>query len=179
MFDINNALAENKLILLYTLKSIKLKLTKEQFSDLILETVYINYFKLQEYITELMESELIEVIESGTRDYLSITSKGKTVLDLFNHIITERKKQAVDEYLKKNIKDLIKETTVSSSVQEGHRGSFIVTLKAFENQDEIISIDLNLPTKKSAESAAQNWKKSSQKVYENIFKTLISQKEVK
>lgn len=171
----NNALAENKLILLYTLKGLKLNLTKEQFSDLILETIYINYFKLQEYITELIESELVELNSTETRDYISISSKGITVLDLFQHIITDRKKQAIDEYLRNNIQDLIKETTVSSFIQEGHHGSYIVTLKAFENQDEIISIDLNLPSKQAAEKAAHNWKENSQKIYSNIFKNLINE----
>ncbi|NLC66072.1 MAG: DUF4364 family protein [Clostridium sp.] len=171
----SNALAENKLILLYTLKGVKLKLSKEQFSDLILETIYINYFKLQEYISELMESQLIEITDTEARDYISITEKGITVLELFQHIITDRKKQAIDEYLKNNIQNLIKETTVSSFIQEGHHGSYVVTLKAFENQDEIISIDLNLPTKKSAENAAENWKKNSQKIYANIFKNLVDQ----
>lgn len=175
----NNTLAENKLILLYTLKNLKLKLTKEQFSDLILETVYINYFKLQEYINELIESELVEVTIKSKKDYLDITEKGEKVLDLFYHIITERKKQSIDEYIKNNIKNLIRETTVNSYIQEGSHGSFIVTLKAFENQDEIVSIDLNLPTKESAEKAALNWKKDSQKIYESIFTTLISDKESK
>lgn len=172
----NNTLAENKLIILYTLKSLKLNLTKEQFSDLILETVYINYFKLQEYINELIESDFVEIMEKSRRSYLCITKKGETVLDLFFHIITERKKQSIDEYLKNNIKDLIKETTVSSTIQEGRHGSFIITLKAFENQDEIISIDLNLPTKESAENASKNWKKNSQKVYADIFKSLVIEK---
>lgn len=56
MYDSTLELAENKL-LLYIIKSIKYPISNTQLTDIVLENSFINYFMLQQYVSELISSE--------------------------------------------------------------------------------------------------------------------------
>jgi len=88
----NNALAENKLLILYTLSQSKLNLTKAQFSNIILECIYINYFELQQYIEELIKTGLVELDVVNDKEAIVISAQGKSVLEMFKDRINDRKK---------------------------------------------------------------------------------------
>src|SRR5690554_4433321 len=124
----NNALAENKLLILYTLSQSKLNLTKAQFSNVILESIYINYFELQQYIEELIKTGLVELDVFNDKEVIIISSQGKSVLEMFKDRIQDRKKKEIDRYLIENINQLIKETTISHELSEGPQGTYQVTL---------------------------------------------------
>jgi len=169
----NNALAENKLLILYTLSQSKLNLTKAQFSNIILECIYINYFELQQYIEELIKTGLVELDVVNDKEAIVISAQGKSVLDMFKDRINDRKKKEIDKYLVENINHLIKETTITHEISEGPHGTIQVMLAAFENKDELIKISMNFPTKETADKSVQNWKDHSTKIYELLYKELI------
>ncbi|NLB20033.1 MAG: DUF4364 family protein [Clostridium sp.] len=143
----NNALAENKILILYTLDHSKLNLTKAQFSNVILESIYINYFELQQYIEELIKTGLVELDVFNDKEVIIISSQGKSVLEMFKDRIQDRKKKEIDRYLIENINQLIKETTISHELSEGPQGTYQVTLIALENKEELIKLEMNFPTK--------------------------------
>lgn len=169
----DTTLAENKLLILYTLSSAKLNLTKNQFSNILLECIYINYFELQLYIDELHRAGFIQLENLNSKEYITITENGVQVLGMFGERIKERKRTIIDRFLKENINYLIRETTISHEISEGHKGSYQVTLKALENKDEILAIQMNFPTKETAERAVANWKDKSFNIYEVLYRELI------
>jgi predicted transcriptional regulator len=169
----NNALAENKLLILYTLFQTKLNLTKTQFSNIILECIYINYFELQQYIDELIKTGLVELDVVNDKEAIIISAQGKSVLEMFKDRIQDRKRKEIDRYLTENINHLIKETTITHEISEGPHGTFQVTLRALENKDELIRISMNFPTKETAEKSIVNWKDNSTKIYEILYRELI------
>lgn len=172
---LDNALAENKLLILYTLNSAKLNLTRDQFSNVILECVYMNYFELQLYIDELVKAEFVRLEILNNKEFISITENGIQVLGMFMNRLKERKRTIIERYLKENINYLIKETTITHEISEGPKGSYLVNLKALENKDEILSINMNFPTKETAERAVANWKERSFDIYEMLYKELIKE----
>ncbi len=168
----NNALAENKILILYTLENCKLNLTKAQFSNVILESVYINYFELQQYIEELIKTGLVELDVFNDKEVIVISAQGKSVLEMFKDRIQDRKKKEIDRYLIENINQLIKETTISHALSEGSQGTYQVTLIALESKEELIKLEMNFPTKDTAQLAIQNWKNKSTQIYEILYKEL-------
>ncbi|HBT19666.1 MAG TPA: DUF4364 domain-containing protein [Clostridiaceae bacterium] len=168
----DNALAENKLLILYTLNQSKLILTKTQFSNIILECMYINYFELQQYIEELIKTGLVLLDVVHDKEAVVISEQGKSVLTMFKDRLQDRKKKVIDTYLAENINHLIKETTITHEISEGPHGTYQVTLCAFENKDELIRISMNFPTKETAEKSIQSWKKESTNIYEMLYKEL-------
>ena len=53
MYENSLELAENKLLMLYILKSIKDPISNAQFTEIILENNFMNYFIFQQYLSEL------------------------------------------------------------------------------------------------------------------------------
>ena len=57
MYENSAELAENKLLVLYVIDSLKYPITNTQLTEIILENNFINYFTLQQYISELIASD--------------------------------------------------------------------------------------------------------------------------
>ena len=84
MYENSAELAENKLLVLYVIKSLKQPISNTQLTEIILENNFINYFTLQQYISELEYSDFVKYIEKNEKKLISITDKGEKVLSFFN-----------------------------------------------------------------------------------------------
>ena len=73
MFENTSELAENKLLLLYILKTLNEPITNAQITDMVLENSLINYFTLQQYLNELDTSDFIHYQEMNDKKLISIT----------------------------------------------------------------------------------------------------------
>ena len=80
MYENSAELAENKLLVLYVIKSLKQPISNTQLTEIILENNFINYFTLQQYISELEYSNFVKYIEKNEKKLISITDKGEKVL---------------------------------------------------------------------------------------------------
>ena len=169
----NNNLAENKLLILYTLKDLKFELSKDQLSDLLLGSFFINYFDLQNYIEELRKGGYLKVVKKRDVETLTITQTGIEIYNLFSDRIKSHKKTAIDNYIRDNLDKLIRETTISTSIHEGEKGSYIVKLSALEDDTDLISISMNVPSKEMAEKAIHKWRSDSSAVYSVIYNMLL------
>ncbi len=172
MYDDTLELAENKLLLLYLIQEIKLSVSNNQLTQIILENNFINYFTLQQYISELVNSNFIEYIETNKKHRIIITDKGTKVLNLFRNRISQSKKETIDNYLKKNIDNIKKEISVTSDYTIEKENNFIVNLKATENDTILIDIKLNVASNKQARDLCTKWKNNSSELYSNIIKLL-------
>lgn len=168
MFDNTLELAENKLLLLYVFNEIKLPVSNNQITQIILENNFINYFTLQQYISELVSSEFIKYIEDNDKHRLIITEKGSNVLSLFKNRISDSKLNAIDHYLKHQMENIKKEITVSAEYTIEKENNYIVNLKFGENDTDLINIKINVSSNKEARDICTNWKSNSSKLYENI-----------
>ena len=106
------------------------------------------------------------------KEVIVISAQGKSVLEMFKDRIQDRKKKEIDRYLIENINQLIKETTISHALSEGSQGTYQVTLIALESKEELIKLEMNFPTKDTAQLAIQNWKNKSTQIYEILYKEL-------
>ena len=73
-------LAQNKLLLLYIIKLSPTKFTKDRITEFVLEKNYMNYFLIQQYLTELTDSNFIEYIEEDSTKIYSLLKKGVNAL---------------------------------------------------------------------------------------------------
>lgn len=172
MYDNTLELAENKLLLLYVLHEIKLSVSNNQLTQIILENNFINYFTLQQYISELVASNFLEYIENNGKHRLLITNEGVRVLNLFSNRISEGKKDIIDTYLNKQIENIKNEITVTSDYTIEKENNFIVNLKATENDNILIDIKLNVASNKQARDLCSKWKNDSSEIYSKIIKLL-------
>ncbi|MDP4144308.1 MAG: DUF4364 family protein [Bacillota bacterium] len=172
MFEDTMELAENKLLLLYILQQIKIPVSKNQITDVVLQNNFINYFTLQQYISELINSNFVQYIEKEGKRRLLLTEKGNRVLDMFISRISESKKGTIDEYLMKNLNNIKKAVSVTADYTIENNNSFMVNLRASENDTILIDININVVSNKQARELCNKWKNNSSELYTKIIQLL-------
>ena len=174
MYENSAELAENKLLVLYVIKSLRQPISKTQLTEIILENNFINYFTLQQYISELDTAEFVEYIEKNNKILITITNKGENVLSIFNDRISPIKRDIIDNYISKTIDNIKKELTIHSDYTIEKNNSFIVNLKALEDETLLIDLKISVPTKKQATSLCNRWKENPSDIYTKIVQVLFS-----
>lgn len=173
MYENSAELAENKLFVLYVVKSLKYPITNNQLTEIILENNFINYFTLQQYISELVSAEFLIYKLVNDKNLVYITDKGSNALLFFSDRISGIKKKIIDEYLLSRMDSIKKELTILSDYTLGNDDSFIAELKALENDNILMELKVSLPSKKQAVSLCNRWKQNPTDLYSKILNSLI------
>lgn len=167
-------LAENKLIVLYILKLVKQPISNTQLTEIILENNFINYFTLQQYINELLDSKFIENTEVSNKKAIKLTSKGDSVLSFFQDRISPSKISTLSEYIKAHIDLIKKELTIHSDYTIGKNDTFIVSMKALEDDSPLMDLKISVPTKKGATYLCSKWQENPSEIYTEIMNLLFN-----
>lgn len=176
MYENSAELAENKLLVLYVIQSLKQPISKTQLTEIILENNFINYFTLQQYISELESSEFVGYVEKNNKKLITITKKGENVLSFFNERISPIKRDIIDNYISKTIDNIKKELTIHSDYTIEKNNSFIVDLKALEDEILLIDLKISVPTKSKLQIFVQDGRKILQIFILRLFKCFLMKK---
>lgn len=179
MFENSSDLAENKLLILYILKTLKEPISNSQLTDLVLENSFINYFTLQEYLTELEDAEFIAYKQIKNKDLITLTEKGENVLSFFGNRISPTQKELFDNYIADKIDTIKKELYIQSDYFPTKDNNFLVDLKAFEGDSILMDLKLSVPSKKHAITLCNKWQNSSSDIYNEIINYLLKDHDTK
>lgn len=174
MFENTLELAENKLLLLYLFNKIKFPMSNNQLTQIILENNFINYFTLQQYIFEMVSSNLIAYTEEDGKSRIVITEKGINVLSFFENRISKEKLDKVNLYLSSNLDNIKREVAISSDYTIDENNNFVVDLKAMENETTLIDVKLSVASNKQARELCEKWRNNSSELYKKIIQLLIN-----
>ena len=162
MYENSAELAENKLLVLYVIQSLKQPISKTQLTEIILES-------------ELESSEFVGYVEKNNKKLITITKKGENVLSFFNERISPIKRDIIDNYISKTIDNIKKELTIHSDYTIEKNNSFIVDLKALEDEILLIDLKISVPTKKQASNLCARWKENPSDIYTKIVQVLFNE----
>lgn len=167
-------LAQNKLIILYIINMADIPMDNSDITQFVLENSYMNYFMVQQYLSELVASNFIKFYSKDGHEYYEITQKGTKTLDYFIDRIPEHVKKDIDE--KYNIKknEMIKETQIIGSYYKKNKSEYIVTLKVIEKDITLFNLSLNVVSNKQAKMICETWKNNPQEIYEKVLNLLIN-----
>ena len=168
-------LAENKLLLLYIMKEIEIPLTKSEITRIVLENDFMNYFALQQFLSELVEGNFITCYEDKNRNYYRIEEKGLNTLNLFVNRIPQKFRQAVVEYLSKNMEQIKKEKQIVGRYTMESEREYLVSLKIIENQKVSMDINLRVFSHKHARKICENWNNNAPALYGKILNFLLEE----
>ncbi|MGL5650568.1 MAG: DUF4364 family protein [Paraclostridium sp.] len=169
-------LAYHKLLILYVLEKANMNLTNSQITQVILETEVMNYFSLQQFLSQLMDAKFLKIYEDSNREYYTLTQKGIETLNYFLSRIPSQITEKLDEYIKLNKENLLADTQVKSSFVKQSDNEYIVNLRVIENQSNLIDLNLNVSSEKQAKLICDNWKKNASYMYAEIIELLITNK---
>lgn len=166
------AIAQNKLLILYLLKSINIQLSELQILRIVSENSWLNYFDLKECMFELMESRLVDQRDTPNGLFYSITDLGSETVFYLEKELPASVRKAVDTYCEANRNDLRLETELFADYLKIDEGEYKVMLKVLENQVPVFELNLVTYSQTSAESFIKKWKDVAPKIYKSTYDKL-------
>ena len=101
------SLAENKLLILYTLSKVGKPISHNKLQELVISICDMNYFYFQQYLLDLLDDKYVNKFVNNNEDYYELTLEGKEGLELAIDLLPGILKLEVDSKFKKNF-DTIK-----------------------------------------------------------------------
>jgi len=165
-------IAQNKLLILYLLKSINISLSELQILRIVTVNGWMGYFDLKESMFELIESKLVAQRETPNGALFSITELGGTTLYYLKKELLSSLRKSIDEYCAANRGDLRLETELSADYIKIDENEYKVMLKILENQIPVFELNLVTYSKASAQAFIENWKNIAPKIYKSTYDIL-------
>lgn len=162
-----------KLIILYMLSKVDYPLTNSQISEFILDKEYTNYFRLQQSLSEMIDSNLIEMEAIRNTSYYRITDMGNSTLDFFINEISPEIRSDVDTFLMENGCQLREEVSAIADYYKSTVGEYAVRFRLKERNTQLIDMTITVPTEAAAEAMCQKWNEKCHDVYAQIMELLL------
>lgn len=164
---------KHKLLILYTIDEFRIPLTNTQLTDFIMELNFMDYFSLQQYLTDLTDKSILEYSETHDGSYYLLTENGRKMLEFFNDRIYDEYKVRIQKSAEIKKKDIQKNTQISANYVKNSEHDYTVQLKVEENQFTLINLELNLVSNKQAKAVCKNWKENASEMYTQIIQCLL------
>jgi DNA-binding PadR family transcriptional regulator len=150
----------------------EMDLTNSQITQVVLETEMLNYFSLQQNLSQLMESKFVKIYKKNEREYYALTQKGLETLECFFIRIPQTVIDKVDSYLENKGSELLNKTQITSDFVKQSENEYLVNLRVIENQSDLIDLNLNVSSEKQAEQICYNWENNASRMYADIIDML-------
>lgn len=171
--DSTEELAQNKLLLLYIIDKSEIPLTNGEITEFVLENNYMNYFLVQQFLSELVDSKFIEYSKKEDKERYTQLKKGELTLNYFLHKIPNEIKKDINEKFEVKKEETKRETQIIGDYFKKNENEYVVNLKLVERDCTLFSLYLNVVSSEQAKMICDNWKTSPDKVYQEILNTLI------
>lgn len=168
----SETLAENKVLILYILSSVKKPITNDTLYSIVLSASDLNYFYFQQFLLDLIDAKYVICYNKETQDVYELTSAGKSTLDLTLDILPGIIKLKVDTNLKSNIEHFENVESVIAEYSPKSETEYEVLCKIVENEEIIFEIKTFAYSRDQAQNIVENWKTNANKLYPEIIKLL-------
>jgi len=169
-------IAEKKILILFFFKTIDMPVGSMQFVRIMLENRFMNYFYMQQYLSELIEEELVNAEKKDGISYYTISDKGLEVLNMFESILPAGLKKLIRDSIAAIRKKIHMETMITADyLPEGD--GYTVLCRIRENDFSLMEIKIAAGTKEDARNICKNWTGFPQEIYLEILDTMIKNRE--
>lgn len=168
---------KSKIKLLYIINQFSVPLTNQQLTDFILEHDIMNYFDLQQFLTDLVDSSMLEYSSSEGDQYYIITESGKNTLDLFSDRVSQSLRRTINDSVDSKKKSFVIKTNISADYTKEDDNDYMVHLSVKEGIYTLMDIKVNVVSNKHAKQICDNWQKKAQYLYGDILNRLVDESE--
>jgi hypothetical protein len=175
MFSNGENQAENKLLLLYLLSEVEGEAYQRQVIDLILDHEVMNYFTVQQLISELKKADLIEEKAAKEKSKkLLLTPEGENTLRYFKNRIPNTKLQNFQQLVQERKQALQENFKILTKMQQLQDGSYLVKLGIIKNGEEDLFLKLRTSSLQESQQMVDSWNKNHQRVAKELYSLLLN-----
>ena len=169
------ALAENKVLILYTLSQIQNGLSNDGLYKIISSINDVNYFYFKEVLTDLLDSKLVGMFTKDEEDesVLKITSEGKNALSLTIDVLPGILKLKADNVFQKEFSSIADETSIIAEFIPRSENDYTIKCKVIEKNETIFEVRTFAGSRDRAKMIVDNWNKNASKIYPKILDILL------
>ena len=169
------ALAENKVLILYTLSQIQNGLSNDGLYKIISSINDVNYFYFKEVLTDLLDSKLVGMFTKDEEDesVLKITSEGKNALSLTIDVLPGILKLKADNVFQKEFSSITDETSIIAEFIPRSENDYTIKCKVIEKNETIFEVRTFAGSRDRAKKIVDNWNKNASKIYPKILELLL------
>ena len=175
--DINRELAESKVVLLYIIDMFKMPVTNTFITRIVLENRFINYFFLQQYLSDLTDDHYLDRKTEDMRSLYSITPKGQEVVKMFIEMVPVGLKRRMETTIKEIRKNYRNQTHVTAEYFPESEHEFYVKCNISEDDFSLIDLNLTVGSKEEALKICNTWKRHADVIYPELLESLMKNRE--
>lgn len=180
----NTSLAQDKVLILYSLNNIKRDVTESDLFKLISPINNMNYFYFKQILQDLIDSKLIGTYTKEEENELpqtifEITSNGKNSLELTIDVLPGLIKLKIDTMLKNEFNNIINEESIVTEYIPENEHSYTVKCRIVEDNKTIFEVRTFAGSIEQAKLISDNWKNNANYLYPKILDLLTNKKEEK
>ena len=166
-------LAENKVLILYLLDQLEDDITENGLFQIVSSINNVNYFYFKQFLTDLINSNLVEEYEKDSEQLLRINSKGKNSLSLTLDILPGIVKLKADNIFKKELSTIEEESSIIAEFIPKNESDYTVKCKIVENNETIFEVKTFAGSRERAKQIVENWNTNATKIYPQILDILL------
>ena len=174
----NNSLAENKVLILYTLNRIDREITDTDLFKIISATNNINYFYFRDILVDLVESKLVGTYTKEEQNVYEITPEGKNSLELTIDMLPGIIKLKADNLFKEQLITIADEESISAEFIPENEKDYTVKCKIVENNKTVFEVSTFAGSNEQAKKIADNWRKNAKQIYPKIMNLLNNEQKI-
>lgn len=178
MYNKNNdteILAENKVLILYILSQLEDDITENGLFQIVSSINNVNYFYFKQFLTDLIDSNLVEEHNKDTERLLRITSKGRNSLSLTLDVLPGIVKLKADNIFKKELSTIEEASSVIAEFIPKNETDYTVKCKIVENNETIFEVKTFAGSRERAKQIVDNWNNNATKIYPEILNILLKE----
>lgn len=168
-------LAENKVLILYILNQLEDDITENGLFQIVSSINNVNYFYFKQFLTDLIDSNLVEEYNKDTEQLLRITSKGRNSLSLTLDILPGIVKLKADNIFKKELSTIEEASSVIAEFIPKNETDYTVKCKIVENNETIFEVKTFAGSRERAKQIVDNWNNNATKIYPEILNILLKE----
>ncbi|MBR5122742.1 MAG: DUF4364 family protein [Anaerotignum sp.] len=170
-------LAKNKLTIMYLLQKMGIALSNSEICQFLLEKDYMDYFSIQQYLSELEATGWLEKTQDQNNTRYTLTDDGEEVMNYFTNRISEEVKNEINTYVRENSKRIRTEYAVTANYYPELNGDFLVKCGLCDDSGAtLMEISVSVVSKDQAQSICHNWRKNVKQYYRDFLFALATEK---
>lgn len=166
-----------KLMILYMLDKAGFSLTNSQITDFILSRGYTNYFSVQQSLSDLEETGLIETEKAGNTTFYRLGQNGIDTLKAFGQRIPETIREDMDGFFSSKKYELMDENEITADYHKISWDCYEVTCEIREKDNVIAAVKLTVSDESEAITMCRRWQQYHQEVYNYLMTRMIAGEE--
>ncbi len=169
--------SEIKLIILYIIENYREPIDNGQITDIFMSHDFVDYFTMQQYLNELVESGLVDIETAGSPRLYFLTERGSEAYQSFIGKIPRTVREKLLLTIRAQKKQRQHKTDISATYTALNELEHTAKCAISESGFPLMELSLTVGSKEMAREVCRRFRRDPQKVYATLLRILMDENE--